>query len=279
MGISLGSIVMGVGVGLICSLMCKYTDLGEHDGYEVALLFMMAYASYAISEAVGLSGIMSLFFCGIVLSHYNWCGRQALGGGEATRAALSWPEGCHPTSSPLVTRDAPLEPRYNLSADGQISSSAIFKSVAMVSETLVFAYMGVVLFTGDIQRCAQRSEPSAPAAGRGSVPAPPPPCPLTPPARRRRREWAARDCRRTAIIPLPHCCLYEGPRGSCRWDLGFVVLGILSCLFARLFNTFPLSWLVNLRRKKPIPRNMQGVIWFAGAGATTPPPPLPSLPL
>lgn len=59
---------------------------------------------------------------------------------------------------------------------------------------------------------------------------------------------------------------------SRRWDCAFVVLGILSCLFARLFNTFPLSWLVNLRRKKPIPRNMQGVIWFAGAWHGAPPP-------
>lgn len=155
LGISLGSIVMGVTVGLICSLMCKYTDLGEHDGYEVALLFMMAYASYAISEAVGLSGIMSLFFCGIVLSHYNWC------------APLPPPTGHpHPTSPPRARR------RYNLSADGQISSSAIFKSVAMVSETLVFAYMGVVLFTGDIQRCAGSAAGplSSAVAGKGSHP-------------------------------------------------------------------------------------------------------------
>lgn len=35
-------------------------------------MFLFAYAAYAISEAIDLSGIMALFFCGIVMSHYAW---------------------------------------------------------------------------------------------------------------------------------------------------------------------------------------------------------------
>lgn len=40
--------------------------------YEIALLLIGAYSSYGISEALALSGIMALFFCGVVLAHYNW---------------------------------------------------------------------------------------------------------------------------------------------------------------------------------------------------------------
>jgi solute carrier family 9 (sodium/hydrogen exchanger), member 8 len=32
---------------------------------------MFAYASYALAEAIELSGIMALFFCGVVMAHYN----------------------------------------------------------------------------------------------------------------------------------------------------------------------------------------------------------------
>lgn len=60
---------------------------------EIAILFLFAYASYGMGEAIGLSGIMALFFCGIVLSHYNW---------------------------------------YNLSRESQVGSSHVFKAFAMV---------------------------------------------------------------------------------------------------------------------------------------------------
>ena len=55
----------------------------------------------------GLSGIMSLFFCGITLSHYNY---------------------------------------YNLSEASQVSSSFVFEGMAYISETIVFAYIGTSVF-------------------------------------------------------------------------------------------------------------------------------------
>lgn len=61
------------------------------------MLFLFAYGSYAMGESIGLSGIMSLFFCGIVLSHYNW---------------------------------------YNLSRESQVASAHVFKAFAMVSSRL-----------------------------------------------------------------------------------------------------------------------------------------------
>lgn len=39
---------------------------------EVALMIMMAYLSYIMAELFNLSGILTVFFCGIVMSHYTW---------------------------------------------------------------------------------------------------------------------------------------------------------------------------------------------------------------
>ncbi|RYG65037.1 sodium/hydrogen exchanger 3 [archaeon] len=108
-GISLGSIVVGVLIGLICSYLCKHTQIKLYPEYEISLLFLFAYGSYAFSEALNLSGIMSLFFNGIVLSHYN---------------------------------------SYNLSPISQVTAHNIFKSLGVLSEYFVFLYIGMGIFTG-----------------------------------------------------------------------------------------------------------------------------------
>ena len=107
--ISLGSVVVGALIGLACSYLCKHTRMRQYPEYEISILFLFAYGSYSFSEAVQLSGIMSLFFCGIVLSHYN---------------------------------------SYNLSPTSQITAHNIFKSLAVLSEYFVFLYIGMGLFTG-----------------------------------------------------------------------------------------------------------------------------------
>jgi len=107
--ISLGSVVVGVFIGLVCSYLCKHTRMRSYPEYEISMLFLFAYGSYSFSEALGLSGIMALFFCGIVLSHYN---------------------------------------SYNLSPTSQITAHNIFKSLAVLSEFFVFLYIGMGLFTG-----------------------------------------------------------------------------------------------------------------------------------
>ncbi|KAH0870115.1 hypothetical protein HID58_077137 [Brassica napus] len=39
---------------------------------EVALMMLMTYLSYMLAELFDLSGILTVFFCGIVMSHYTW---------------------------------------------------------------------------------------------------------------------------------------------------------------------------------------------------------------
>lgn len=106
---SLGSVFVGVVIGLICSYLCKHTEMYKYPEYEISMLFLFAYGSYSFSEAVQLSGIMSLFFCGLVMSHYN---------------------------------------SYNLSPTSQITAHYIFKSLAVLSEFFVFLFIGMGIFTG-----------------------------------------------------------------------------------------------------------------------------------
>ena len=143
-GISLGSVACGVSTGLGCSFMCKTTRIELYPKYEITLLFLYAYGSYALAEVMGLSGIMSLFFCGISMAHYN-------------------------TS--------------NLSKASLVTSEYIFKSFALAAEFFVFLYMGISFCAGEFSR----------------------------------------------------------------WDLKFIILSILFCLLSRCFNTFPFSFVANIR--------------------------------
>ncbi|ETW09013.1 sodium/hydrogen exchanger 3 [Aphanomyces invadans] len=159
--ISLESVVVGFVTGLGCALLCKNTNLKKYPKYEITMLFLFAYGSYSLAEVMKLSGIMSLFFCGITMAHYN---------------------------------------TTNLSTTSQITSESIFQSFALVAEFFVFLYMGMGICVGQFGR----------------------------------------------------------------WDVKFMVLAIVFCLVARLFNIFPLSWLANCQRKEKVTGQMQVVLWFAG---------------
>jgi sodium/hydrogen exchanger 8 len=106
---SILSIGVGVGLGLLASFLFKHTELSRYPNLETSLLFSFCYLCYATGEAVGLSGIMALFFQGVVLSHYN---------------------------------------AYNLSPMAHVASEQIFATLATISETAVFLYMGMGVFTG-----------------------------------------------------------------------------------------------------------------------------------
>jgi NhaP-type Na+/H+ and K+/H+ antiporter len=117
-----------------------------------------------MAESLGLSGIMALFFNGIVLSHYN---------------------------------------AYNLSGESKRATEQIFATLATISETIVFLYMGMGVFTGKFSN----------------------------------------------------------------WNFSFTTLAIIFCVIGRFLNIFPLSFLLNLGRRKTkskISCKMQTVLWFAG---------------
>ena len=65
--VSLLSILVGVVLGLAASFMYKHTNMAEYPNLETSLLFSFCYLCYSTAEAMELSGIMALFFQGIVL--------------------------------------------------------------------------------------------------------------------------------------------------------------------------------------------------------------------
>ncbi|KAL6210446.1 hypothetical protein ACLB2K_015678 [Fragaria x ananassa] len=65
--------LLGIVVGLLTAYIIKKLYLGRHStDREVALMILMAYLSYMVAELFDLSSILTVFFCGIVMSHYTW---------------------------------------------------------------------------------------------------------------------------------------------------------------------------------------------------------------
>lgn len=108
-GVSLGSVFVGICLGLLNCYLQKHTKMNCYPEYELTILFLFAYGSYAFSESLSLSGIMSLFFCGMVMSHYN---------------------------------------NYNLSSSSKITATYMFKSLGTLCEFYVYLYLGIAIFTG-----------------------------------------------------------------------------------------------------------------------------------
>ncbi|XP_047139467.1 sodium/hydrogen exchanger 8 isoform X1 [Hydra vulgaris] len=103
-----GSAVIGVLFALVSALILKYIDLRHHPSLELGMMFIFSYAPYGLAEGLQLSGIMAILFCGIVMSHYT---------------------------------------HFNLSPVTQITVQHVFRTTAFMSETCVFAYLGMSIFS------------------------------------------------------------------------------------------------------------------------------------
>lgn len=100
-----GSMSAGVGVGFISALLFKYAglDIDNLLNLECCLFVLFPYFSYMLAEGLGLSGIVSILFTGIVMKHYSYS---------------------------------------NLSENSQRFVSAFFHLISSLAETFVFIYMG-----------------------------------------------------------------------------------------------------------------------------------------
>ncbi|KAH7332255.1 hypothetical protein KP509_20G078500 [Ceratopteris richardii] len=104
--IFVGSITAGVIVALICALLFKYAGLAVNNlqNLECCLVVLFPYFSYMLAESVGLSGIVAILFCGVVMKHYMF---------------------------------------PNLSINAQAFTSSFFELISSLAETFVFIYMGL----------------------------------------------------------------------------------------------------------------------------------------
>ncbi|KAF7818245.1 sodium/hydrogen exchanger 2-like [Senna tora] len=92
-------------VGLLCAFIIKKLYIGRHStDREIALMILMAYLSYMLAELLNLSGILTVFFCGILMSHYSW---------------------------------------HNVTESSRVTSRHAFATFSFVSEIFIFLYVGM----------------------------------------------------------------------------------------------------------------------------------------
>ncbi|KAF2457217.1 Sodium/hydrogen exchanger family-domain-containing protein [Lineolata rhizophorae] len=103
-----GSLMIGLIVGIATSLLLKFTYVRRFPKTESCIIILIAYASYFFSNAIHMSGIVSLLFCGICMKHYAY---------------------------------------HNMSRRTQLTTKFIFQVMAQLSENFIFIYLGLSLFT------------------------------------------------------------------------------------------------------------------------------------
>jgi sodium/hydrogen exchanger 3 len=103
-----GSLLIGVLIGLLSSLLFKYADMHKYPVLEASLLMTYAYSSYLLAQGLGLSGIVAILFTGMVMAHYTL---------------------------------------PNLSDASQSGVAEVFEIISYISETFVFVYLGLAIFS------------------------------------------------------------------------------------------------------------------------------------
>ncbi|KAL8462390.1 hypothetical protein ACS0TY_033427 [Phlomoides rotata] len=99
------STALGVAAGLVTSYVLKGLYFGRHSSVrEIALMVLMAYLSYMLAELFELSGILTVFFCGIFMSHYAW---------------------------------------HNVTDSSRITTKHVFAMMSFIAETFIFLYVGM----------------------------------------------------------------------------------------------------------------------------------------
>lgn len=99
------STVLGVLAGLLSAYIIKKLYFGRHStDREVALMILMAYMSYMLAELFDLSAILTVFFCGIVMSHYTW---------------------------------------HNVTESSRVTTKHTFATLSFIAEIFIFLYVGM----------------------------------------------------------------------------------------------------------------------------------------
>jgi sodium/hydrogen exchanger 8 len=91
--------------GLLSAYIIKTLYFGRHStDREIAIMTLMAYLSYVLAELLFLSGILTVFFCGIVMSHYTW---------------------------------------HNVTESSRVTTKHAFATMSFIAETFIFLYVGM----------------------------------------------------------------------------------------------------------------------------------------
>ncbi|VDM19312.1 unnamed protein product [Hydatigera taeniaeformis] len=102
------SFILGSSIGCFTALLTKYTYIRDYPILETVLFVLLSYATFSLSEAIGLTGIVALLFCGVTQAHYTF---------------------------------------NNLSRESQVWTKQFFELLSFLAENFVFAYIGVSTFS------------------------------------------------------------------------------------------------------------------------------------
>ncbi|KAF0990834.1 hypothetical protein HZS_3025, partial [Henneguya salminicola] len=105
--IFIGSFFVGTSIGCITALITKLTKIGMFPLLETALILLMSYSTFLISEVANWSGIVAVLFCGITQKHYTY---------------------------------------HNLSYATSIRVVQIFELLNFLAESFIFSYIGLSVF-------------------------------------------------------------------------------------------------------------------------------------
>ncbi|KAK7264583.1 hypothetical protein RJT34_32192 [Clitoria ternatea] len=104
----IASTVLGIFAGLLSAYIIKRLYFGKlirhSTDREVALMILMAYLSYMLAELFSLSAILTVFFCGIVMSHYTW---------------------------------------HNVTESSRVTTKHVFATLSFIAEIFIFLYVGM----------------------------------------------------------------------------------------------------------------------------------------
>ena len=110
LGLSCKSIVLGAAVGLLSALVLKHFDMAYNAVSECTVMLMFAYLSYLAAEQQALSGIISMFSCGLFMAHYTY---------------------------------------FNVSPKSQQGSELIVSVMSGISQSFLYIYLGLSAFSID----------------------------------------------------------------------------------------------------------------------------------
>jgi len=109
--LSFFSLLIGISFALLLSLMFKkFHEFSEKPKLETSLILLISYSSYLVAENLHFSGIIALFSCGLVMSHYTV---------------------------------------QNISEESQKGTTLVFDAFGYLAETFVFIYLGIIIVNFD----------------------------------------------------------------------------------------------------------------------------------
>ncbi|EDV22043.1 uncharacterized protein TRIADDRAFT_11627, partial [Trichoplax adhaerens] len=117
-GIFIGIFVGSFGIGFVICIhvllltlinvhITKLTSIKEYPLLETAIFAIMSYSTFLVAEALGLTGIVAILFCGITQSHYTY---------------------------------------KNLSDESKKRTKQLFEVFNFLAENFIFSYMGLSFF-------------------------------------------------------------------------------------------------------------------------------------